>query len=69
MTHLKVPAWRAFGAGEAFWCGEPFGAGCWYVKMGHELGVSWDLVFWLHTLVFLDPGPGLGGWVRPLVNG
>ena len=38
-------------------------AGRRYFLMGHGLGVSWDLVFWLHTLVFLDPGPGLGGWV------
>ncbi len=43
--------------------GEPSGAGRRYFLMDHELRVSWDLIFWLHPLVFLDPGPGLGGWV------
>ena len=58
MTNLEMPArWAFLGRGE------PSGAGRRYFLMGHELRVSCDLIFWLHPLVFLDPGPGLGGWV------
>ena len=49
-THLEMLAWGRT-------------AGRRYFLMGHGLGVSWDLIVWLHTLVFLVPGPGTGGWV------
>ncbi len=71
MTHLEMPAWRAFGAGE------PSGAGRRYFFMGHGLGVSWDLVSSLlaaYSSLFRPRswagwvGP-LGGWARPFVNG
>ena len=57
MTHLEMLAWWAF------WVGELCGVGRRSFLMGHGLGVSWDVGFWLHTVVFLDPGPGLGGRV------
>ncbi len=55
MTHLEMPAWRAF------WAGEPSGAGRWYFKMGHGLGVSWDLVFWLRLTPGMRAFAGAGG--------
>ena len=69
MTHLEMPAWRAFWAGGAFWGGSlVFQDGPWARgQLGSSLLAAYSSLFrprsWAGWV-----GP-LGGWARPLVNG